>query len=710
MQTSSNPTGPAGRELSLATTSVTIAAGQANNSTTPLVLTGVASKVDVTLSPSSVTQGTANASIAVIVNVRDADGNIIVGPYVDTNDNALTIDLADSDTSGHTQLSASSVTSSSTAVTLSYDGTNIPSLTITPTVTGGTFSETPMAGSLTISPPAAPTLATLGQNVWVTSSSATSFTETITGTTFPSIGTTVKISGSGITASNVTIVNASTITATFAVAANIATGASTTVSVKTYGGTTSSLPITIDNGAIVTSGADTMPGTPLGTGPGVAGDLRYALQNTPASDAIVFACGSPCTITLAGPLPPIEQNQIIAGGGSTQTIIEGASLYRPFFIDTGTVTIQDLQIQNGAALGGAGEAGGGGGLGAGGGIFVNQGTANVTVLRTIFQNCSAVGGAGGQANEGNTNGNFVDQAADGGGGGGLGAPGGAQTAEDAGVGSGGGGVLSAGATDADVEGFTGGGGGGGLGGHLGGETRPGGAGGAAYGSNSAGTAGQAQPSDGGGGNGGAGGFGGGGGGAGQAGYSFGNPMNPTIVDEPPGIGGNGGFGGGGGGGGNEPNGGTTGAPYNGGNGGQGGAGGGGGGGGTGATAGFPTSGDGTAGSGGTLATISGGSGNDDSGGGGAAAGPAIFVLAGTLTISQSSATGSTATGGASATSQSSSFQSETSSPGGSDSTPVFSFAGTVNGTASSGPVSSALTSSPRSPTAGEAVRNRSVMK
>ncbi len=686
-QSSVDPTTPAGDELSLATTSVTIVAGVANNTTTPLVLSGVVASVDLQFSPGSVQFGTAS-SVSVIVNVRDADSNIIMGSYADANGNPLTVALGDSDTTGATKLTPSSLSSSSTSVSLAYDGAQIPTVTISPTLSGGTFKGGADGADLGVDYPY-PTLTSLSQNVWVTSAAASSFTQTLTGAAFTS-DSTVGVSGTGVTVSNVSVTSSTSITATFNVAANTAIGNDSVTVTTPETGASGSLPLAIDNGVIVTSNADTMPGSPLGTGTGVSGDLRYALQNTPASDAIVFGCGTPCTIALAGPLPPIEQNLVIAGDGAAQTMIDGASLYRPFFIDTGTVTIQDLQIQNGAALGGAGEAGGGGGLGAGGGIFINQATANVTVSNTIFKNCVAVGGAGGQGDVSDTP-PYVDSNPDGGGGGGLGAPGGSQTGEDSQLGSGGGGVLSAGATST-AEGFTGGGGGAGLGGGIGGEIRPGGAGGAAYGSNSAGSSGQAAPSNGAGGNGGAGGFGGGGGGGSESGVGV-DQTTGNFTNEPPGIGGNGGFGGGGGAGGDESSGGTEGAPYNGGNGGNGGAGGGGGGGGA-RQLGSVTN-DGTAGSGGALATLSGGSGNDLSGGGGAAAGPAIFVLAGTLTISQSSETGSAATGGAAATSQLS-LASVTSSAGGADSTPVFSFQGTINGSMVAGPASSALAASERS--------------
>ena len=74
------------------------------------------------------------------------------------------------------------------------------------------------------------------------------------------------------------------------------------------------------------------------------------------------------------------------------------------------------------------------------------------------------------------------------------------------------------------------------------------------------------------------------------------------------------------------------------------------------------------------------------GGGGAAAGPALFIHAGSLTTLGSGASGSAATGGAAG--------GGAATAGGSDATPVFNYAGTVNGSSATGPVASALGASP----------------
>ena len=339
----------------------------------------------------------------------------------------------------------------------------------------------------------------------------------------------------------------------------------------------------------VTVFTDTASGGLAGTGAGAAGDLRAAIlaaNGAAGADTIAFpgcTVGSPCTITLGGPLPPITQDLIIDGGAYGAVIIAGnapgvtTNKFRAFFVDVGTVTLRNLLIRDVAVKGGDGgnaQRGGGGGLGAGAGLFVNgiTATATVTLDRVRFENFRADGGIGG----------LVFGGAGGGGGGGLAFNGGVIVGSNAG--GGGGGVQ-------------------GPGGSVSGT----GVGGAGYATNGAGvTGGEPNAGNGGGGGGGsgggigngeAGGFGGGGGGSHGGGGG--------------GDGGNGGFGGGGGGG--RVNGATGGF---------------GGGGGGGETGGFP----GILGGGG-------GSTGGRAGGGGGAAGACVFVNEGTLTILNSGAGG-----------------------------------------------------------------------
>lgn len=417
----------------------------------------------------------------------------------------------------------------------------------------------------------------------------------------------------------------------------------------------------------VTIFTDSASGGAAGTGLGAPGDLRSAILAANVAggtgNTIEFACGNPsCTIVLNGPLPPITSNLIIDGGRFGNIILDGNSAYRVFFVDSGNVTLTNLQIQNAWAQGGAGgngyATGGGGGLGAGAGLFVNRASAIVAIQNTYFLNCSVAGGIGGA---GLANGSA---GGGGGGGGGLAFAGGNGTPPTSlpGAGGGGGGVLGVGgyASTVTVGGITdpvggaggAGGGGGGSGWHsVSPDSNPvDGPGGSGYAGDSAGANG-ANLSQGG-----AGGFGGGGGGGGN--QSFG---------------GTGGFGGGGGGVGS-----VTRA------GGPGGAGGGGG-------AGFSSS-----GLGGQLSsTLKGGDSGIGSssiapggGGGGAAAGPAIFVTYGSVTILNSTASGTSATGGAGGAASGG----NPGHAGSADATPVFNYAGSVNGSTIAGPAATALPS------------------
>jgi hypothetical protein len=382
--------------------------------------------------------------------------------------------------------------------------------------------------------------------------------------------------------------------------------------------------------------------------------LRYGIMQTGAG-SIVFdtpainantpgACDSPngpCEIILSGPLPAINSSNLTIDGGTFGTIIiDGASTYRAFWVNGGTVTIKNLQIQDVTAKGGNGGAGSGGGAGLGGGLFVYAG--NVSVVNDFFVNCIAQGGAGGSAG----NGGF-------GGGGGMGGNGGSFSGSGSmSGGSGGGGLLSAGANANNANGVTGGSG------YL----PTGGAGG---------TPGQS------GGNGGVGGGGGGGG------YSSTTPA----------AGGNGGFGGGGGGA-------STEIAQGGGLGGFGGGGGAGAGGGNGGQGGGGASGYIYFGIGYGKAigsTVMGGNGSFDNlgytsgnGGGGGAAGPAIFVYAGSLQTTNSGATACSAIPGVPGSAYD---RDMVATAGTADATPVYNYGGTVNGGGGVGPFASALSAS-----------------
>ncbi|MBL1178773.1 DUF4347 domain-containing protein, partial [Pantanalinema sp. GBBB05] len=170
-----------------------------------------------------------------------------------------------------------------------------------------------------------------------------------------------------------------------------------------------------------------------------AGSLRQAILDANAStgaDTITFAGptftdGTPDVIRLASELF-VNDDLIIQGTGINNLTISGdannsgsndAGDVRVFFVNTGTVILQNLSIANGRAQGGdggAGVGGGGGGAGLGGGLLIND--ANVTLQNVAFSNNQAIGGAGAS---GSSSISFS-----GGGGGGIGGAGGSATGYD----------------------------------------------------------------------------------------------------------------------------------------------------------------------------------------------------------------------------------------------------------------------------------------
>lgn len=110
----------AGTGTALSTNKITasIVAGQAN----PISVSLGGVPATVALVATSPVPSVAATSVPVTVNVKDAAGNTIVGsqPFSDANGNAVTIALADSDTTGATTLTPAALTAPGNA-TLAYD-------------------------------------------------------------------------------------------------------------------------------------------------------------------------------------------------------------------------------------------------------------------------------------------------------------------------------------------------------------------------------------------------------------------------------------------------------------------------------------------------------------------------------------------------------------------------------------------------------------
>jgi hypothetical protein len=316
---------------------------------------------------------------------------------------------------------------------------------------------------------------------------------------------------------------------------------------------------------------------------GLIADINQANSNGQTSNTINLTAGTYNLTEINnywyGPdgLPAITSNLTINGDGATIQHASSAQPFRLFYVSNGrsglplgTLTLNNLTLQDGVARGGDGDEGGGG-LGAGGAIF-NQGVLNL--FSVTLMNNQAVGGNSGVSNTtsvGTAGGGGMGQNAlfstdptanggrDGGGFGGalIGGPfGGSGGSAGTSGGGGGGGFLptsagvagtgNSGGAGGGTSGLGGAGGGGGPGGDGGGggsSTQGVAGGGGNFGNGGVGGTGGTSGlgGDGGGGGGGVGGGGGGSSFGGGGGGGFGGGGGAAV-----GTGGTGGFGGGGG--------------------------------------------------------------------------------------------------------------------------------------------------------------------
>lgn len=129
-------TGATGSKLATGTVSATVGS---TPTSVPITLDGVVSSVSITLANAMPYSGSPVA-IPVTVIAKDAAGATIVSP----GGYSPAISLTDSDTSGHTSLSPSTVPDPGTAVTLSYDGSaSVTAATISASLNGTITAVTP---------------------------------------------------------------------------------------------------------------------------------------------------------------------------------------------------------------------------------------------------------------------------------------------------------------------------------------------------------------------------------------------------------------------------------------------------------------------------------------------------------------------------------------------------------------------------------------
>jgi hypothetical protein len=263
--------------------------------------------------------------------------------------------------------------------------------------------------------------------------------------------------------------------------------------------------------SVTTTACVGTPSVTLLTDTGVAGELRYAVNNACAGSTINLTALTG-TITLGSRLR-IDDNLTISGPGASSLALDGGNTASPghgtrlFFIGNGNVSIKNLTLQNGLGKGGdAVFAGGGAGMG--GAIFQNGGNLGLTGV--TFSGNQALGGNGGGGNNnggGGFGGNSLNS--NGASGGDLFGVGGISLYNAGSGGPGGGGGQGG------YYGGSGGFGGGGGDGYYGGNGGFGGGGGAGYSNGTAGFGGNSGT------------FGGGGAGFGGAIFSYAGTLTLT---------------------------------------------------------------------------------------------------------------------------------------------------------------------------------------
>ncbi|HYW55046.1 MAG TPA: hypothetical protein VE826_13825, partial [Dongiaceae bacterium] len=127
-----------GSGMPLSTQSLTVTVTANAVTSIDVTLNGVVAALAISVSPDVLASGHASTS-SVAVNALDASGNVIVGPgnYVNAAGSAVTVTLTDSDTSGATHLSQTSLTApAASAISLSYNGAQIGNFTLSASASG----------------------------------------------------------------------------------------------------------------------------------------------------------------------------------------------------------------------------------------------------------------------------------------------------------------------------------------------------------------------------------------------------------------------------------------------------------------------------------------------------------------------------------------------------------------------------------------------
>ncbi|MGB8690781.1 MAG: DUF4347 domain-containing protein, partial [Microcoleus sp.] len=139
---------------------------------------------------------------------------------------------------------------------------------------------------------------------------------------------------------------------------------------------------------------DVTAATDDGTGT-VAGTLSKAIldANAAAGDDTITLTTN---VTVGGVMLTLVNSNINFIGNNNS--VDGGSAFRPFFVNSGTVSFSNMSISGGRANGGNGASGGGGGAGMGGGLLIYNGVVNLN--NVTFSNNQAIGGNGSNGGNG----------------------------------------------------------------------------------------------------------------------------------------------------------------------------------------------------------------------------------------------------------------------------------------------------------------------
>ena len=282
------------------------ATGAQNVTVTTSGGTSGAQPFTVNLAPPTLTSISPNSGVqGQSVPVTLTGTNFVAGATIGLSGAGITV-------SSTTVVSATQITATFTIAANAATGAQ----NVTVTTSGGTSG----AQSFTVNLPP-PTLTSISPNSGVQGQGVA---VTLTGTNFVA-GATIGVSGAGITVSNTTVVSATQITATFAIAANAATGAQN-VTVTTSGGTSGAQAFTVNlapptltsispNSGVQGQGvAVTLTGTNFIAGATVAvSGAGITVSNTTVASATQITA----TFTIAANAATGAQNVTVTTSGGT---------------------------------------------------------------------------------------------------------------------------------------------------------------------------------------------------------------------------------------------------------------------------------------------------------------------------------------------------------------------------------------------------------